>query len=53
MDNIEFWNEHVITHKLVYLRKDGKAETIGVGSINMCKRYAEENNKLNLIIEEL
>lgn len=53
MDNMEFWNEHIITHKLVCLSKDGKAETIGVGSINMCKRYVQEHSKLNLIIKEL
>ena len=53
MDNMEFWNEHVITHKLVYLRKDGKAETICVGSINMCKRYVQQHDKLNIIIKEL
>lgn len=53
MDNMEFWNEHIITHKLVHVSKDGKAQTIGVGSINMCKRYVKEHDKLNLIIEEL
>ena len=53
MDNMEFWNEHIITHKLVHISKDGKAQTIGVGPINMCMRYVLENDTLKLIIEEL
>ena len=50
---MEFWREHIITHKLVHISKDGKVQTVGVGSINMCKRYVQEHDKLNLIIEEL
>lgn len=53
MDNMEFWNEHVITHKLVKFSNSGTAITIGVGSINMCKRYVKDNPKLDLLIVEL
>lgn len=53
MDNMEFWNEHIITHKLIYTWRDGREETIGVGSLNMCKRYVQEHDNHNLKIEEL
>ena len=53
MNSQEFWDEHIITHKLVYHHKDGKREAIGVGSINMCNRYVEQHPKLKITIEEL
>lgn len=48
----EFWDEHVITHKLV-LYKGSVSKIIGVGPINMCRRYVQEHPKSNVIIKEL
>ncbi|GEM_PF-1714248 len=48
----EFEDEHIITHKLVQTYKN-RQETIGVGSINMCKRYVEQHPKLKIEIIKL
>lgn len=53
MDSQEFWNEHIITHKLIEINAEGKSITIGVGSINMCNRYVANHSKSNIIIQEL
>ena len=52
MNQQEFWDEHIITHKLVRIYPD-KEITIGVGSINMRKRYVAENPNAKIIIMEL
>ena len=48
----EFEDEHIITHKLVQTYKN-RQETIGVGSINMCKRCVEQHPKLKIEIIKL
>lgn len=53
MDSQEFWDEHIITHKLIEINAEGKATTIGVGSINMCNRYVADHPKSNVLIQEL
>ena len=50
--DMEFWNEHIITHKVV-MRYNGKEYLEGVGSLNMCKRYVADNPQVKLIIKEL
>ncbi len=52
MTQQEFDDEYIITHKLVLTYRN-KQETIGVGSINMCRRYVENNPKLNIKIVKL
>jgi hypothetical protein len=52
MNSKEFWDEHVITHKLI-IYEGSVRKTIGVGPINMCRRYVQEHPKLNVIIKEL
>lgn len=52
MDNMEFFREHIITHKVIH-RYNGKDYFVGVGPYNMCKRYAEENPNAKIIIMEL
>jgi hypothetical protein len=52
MNNMEFWNEHIITHKVIR-HYDDKQVFIGVGPYNMCKRYVDENPKAKFTIEEL
>lgn len=48
----EFDDEHIITHKIVHHTSHGDY-TIGVGPINMCRRYVEEHINTNLSIIEL
>jgi hypothetical protein len=50
--DMEFWNEHIITHKVIR-HYDDKQVFVGVGPYNMCKRYVEGNPKAKFTIEEL